>query len=202
MQDWRCFDDKSLPCPPEGCPVMYGCARARGWTDGLEPPVGYFNLVPLENLISDRPMTKLRALTMLNECGDTTIVWTSDRDEEMEAIIERKMASGCAFYIIDPRFGTREKLRDARDASRHRMLAIPDEDLLKFVGGTAEPPALRLDEPRLKSLPPAVDVEIEEVPTARAVPTPSTPAKTRRRAKSAREVAENESIGVAPRRGG
>lgn len=54
MQDWRCFDDKHLSCPPEGCPIMYGCARARGWREGLEPPVGYFDVAMLENLISRR----------------------------------------------------------------------------------------------------------------------------------------------------
>ena len=69
-------------------------------------------------------MPALRAVTLLNEMGDTTIVWTQDRDDEMERIIEKKMAEGVAFYMIEPRFGTRERLADARDANRHRMLAI------------------------------------------------------------------------------
>ena len=55
MQDWRCCDDRSETCPPEGCPVMYGCARARGWSESLEPPEGYRNLTPLENLVSRSP---------------------------------------------------------------------------------------------------------------------------------------------------
>lgn len=58
----------------------------------------------------------MSALTMLNEKGDTTIVWTPDRDDEMEAIIQKKLDEGCTFFIIEPRFGTREKLKQARDA--------------------------------------------------------------------------------------
>lgn len=127
---------------------------------------------------------ELRALTMLNERGDTTVVWTSDRDAEMERIIEKKMAEGCIFYLIDPRFGTREKLRDAGDANRHRMLAIPDEDFAKFVGGPVDPAAGA------------------EAHTAAMVATPDAPIKNARRAKTAKEVASGESVGTRPRRGG
>lgn len=126
-------------------------------------------------------MTALRALTMLNEAGDTTLIWTMDRDAEMEAIIEKKLAEGCMFYLIDPRFGTREKLAYARDANRHRMLAIPDADFAKFVGGSAD---------------------ANSEPAASVVPTPTAPVKGARRAKTAKEVTSGESVGVRPRRGG
>lgn len=129
-------------------------------------------------------MTQLRALTMLNERGDTTVVWTPDRDLEMEAIIERKMAEGCIFYLIDSRFGTRHKLSAAADANRHRMLAIPDEDFAKFVGGPVDPGGGA------------------EHHTAAVVPTPDAPIKGARRAKTAKEVATGESVGTKPRRGG
>lgn len=129
-------------------------------------------------------MTALRALTMLNERGDTTLVWTSDRDEEMERVIQKKMDEGCIFYLIDSRFGTREKLRDPGDANRHRMLAIPDEDFAKFVGGPVDPAAGA------------------EHHTAAVVPTPDAPIKGARRAKTAKEVASGESVGTRPRRGG
>jgi hypothetical protein len=126
----------------------------------------------------------LRALTMLNERGDTTITWPSDRDADMERIIEKKMADGCIFYLIDPRFGTREKLRDPADANRNRLLAIPDEDFAKFVGGRVDPAAGA------------------EHHTAAVVPTPDAPIKNARRAKTAKEVASGESVGTKPRRGG
>lgn len=124
------------------------------------------------------------ALTMLNEAGDTSIIWTPDRDAEMEEIISRKLAEGCIFYLIDPRFGTREKLTDARDANRHRMLAIPDADFARFVGGSGE------------------HSSNGGPPTAAVIPTPATPVKGARRAKTAKEVASGESVGVRPRRGG
>lgn len=116
------------------------------------------------------------ALTMLNERGDTTIYWSPDKDDEMEAIIQKKMDEGCTFFIIDPRFGHRQKLTDASDAAKHRMLAIPDEDLRKFVGDSGG--------------------------KAVALPTPDAKAKTIKRATTAKEVAKAESVGVKPKRGG
>lgn len=131
----------------------------------------------------------IRALTMLNEQGDTTIVWTPDRDEEMEAIIQKKMDEGCIFYVIEPRFGTRERLADARDANRNRMLAIRDEDFARFVGASAPTSAASVS-------------ENETPPTAAGVDTPAAPVKAVRRARTAREVAHGESVGMKPRRGG
>lgn len=128
----------------------------------------------------------LRALTFLNERGDTTLVWTADRDHEMESVVEKKMAEGVIFYLIDPRFGTRETLRDVGDITRHRMLAIPDADFAKFVGmATVGAPSPE-----------------SSTPTAGVVETPRAPAKGARRAKSAKEVASGESVAVRPRRGG
>lgn len=131
----------------------------------------------------------IRALTMLNEHGDTTLVWSPDRDDDMEAIIQKKMDEGCIFYVIEPRFGTREVLRDARHANRNRMLAIRDEDFAKFVGA---------------SVPASAGVVSENAtpPTAAVVDTPAAPVKTVRRGRTAREVARSESVGMKPRRGG
>lgn len=117
---------------------------------------------------------KRRALTMLNEMGDTTITWSEDRDDVMEQVIQKRMDAGCSFFIIDTRFGTRKPLKKAADANKYRLLAIPDEDFAKFVGdGTIE-----------------------------LVKTPEQPATIKRKAKTAKEVSQSESIGVAPRRGG
>lgn len=142
----------------------------------------------------------LRALTMLNESGDTTIVWTSDRDDEMEKIIEEKMAAGCIFFIIDPRFGTREPLKHAGDALRNRMLAIPDESFAAFVSASYPPFAVP------SSNGPKVEQSVTTLPlptvTATVVKTPDKPARVSRKAKTAKEVATNESIGVKPRGGG
>lgn len=126
-------------------------------------------------------MKPVRALTMLNQSGDTTIVWTEDRDDEMERIIQAKMDAGCTFFMIEPRFGTRTKLKAAGDASKTRMLAIPDEEFAKFVSASAEGAAEM---------------------TATVMPTPAKPARVTRKAKTAKEVAQGESVGVQPRRGG
>ena len=114
------------------------------------------------------------ALTMLNECGDTTVSWTADRDDEMEAIIRAKMAQGITFFIIEPRFGGRMKLDDAGNARQYRALAIPDEDLRKFV----------------------------EAGAGDAVATPSAPVRKARISRNAKEVAKSESVAVKQRRGG
>lgn len=120
---------------------------------------------------------EMGALTMLNECGDTTIAWTPDRDHEMEQIIQKKMDEGVMFYVIDPRMGTRARLTEAGEANRHRLLAIPDEDMIKFVSsGTPG--------------------------TAAAVATPEKPARNPRRTKNAKEAAKSETVAVRPRAGG
>ena len=119
----------------------------------------------------------MRALTMLNEAGDTTISWTEDLDDQMEAIIKKKMDEGVTFFIIDPR-GARMPLEMAVQANRFRALAIPDEDLRKFVEAGAETGA------------------------AVAIPTTKEPAKNSRISRNAKEVAKSTSVGVKQRRGG
>jgi hypothetical protein len=121
----------------------------------------------------------MRALTMLNQHGDVTVVWEPEQDEQMRAIIQKKMDEGCSFYIIEPRLGglqppTKSRLNNFDAALKQRALAISDADLLEFVGmGSGE-----------------------------VIKTPKTKAKTVRRAKKAAEVASSESIGVKPRVGG
>lgn len=122
-----------------------------------------------------------RMLTMLNESGDTTISWEPENDEKMLAIIEKKMAAGVTFYVITPRKPNArgrapapKPLKDAADAVKHRALAIKDADFSKFV----------LDG------------------FGSAIPTPTEPAQTVKRAKTPREVATGHSVGVQPRRGG
>lgn len=120
-----------------------------------------------------------RALTMLNERGDTTIVWTEDRDAEMEAIIAKKMKEGVTFFIIEPRFmgllaPKKTSLKDAAEARKHRALAIPDEDFAAFVASGGGDTA----------------------------PTPDGSVAKSRVSRDASEVAQSESVGVRPRKGG
>ena len=115
-----------------------------------------------------------RSLTMLNESGDTTISWSEDLDDEIEKIIEKKMAEGVTFFLIEREHGSRQKLESVIDAIKHRALAIPDEDLRKFVESGA----------------------------AVAEATPAEPIKSSRVSRDAKEVAKGKSVGVKARRGG
>lgn len=121
----------------------------------------------------------IRATTILNKCGDTTIAWTEDRDEEMAAIIAKKMAEGITFFIIEPRLGgflpsKKTKLTDPAQAMKGRTLSIPDEDFLAFVSdGKGE-----------------------------TIKTPSARVKSVKVSRDPKEVARSESVGVQPRQGG
>ena len=121
----------------------------------------------------------IRSVTLLNESGDQTILWQEEQDDEMERIIQKKMDQGVTFYIVEPRaWGflppKKTTLKNVADALKHRALAIKDSDFAAFVGeGKGD-----------------------------AVPTPAAPVKTVRRGKTAKEVAQSESVGVKPRRGG
>lgn len=127
-----------------------------------------------------------RMLTMLDQSGDTTITWNADRDDEMEAIIAKKMAEGVTFYILPPPRapGTRgrkpapKKLADAGKAREHRALSVKDADFAKLVMAGA------------------ADV----VPRAEA--DGALAAGEVRRAKTAREVATGRAVATRARAGG
>lgn len=121
-----------------------------------------------------------RALTILNETGDVTITWDAENDDRMLEIIERKIKAGITFFLIEPRMGglvapdTSKPLKKTKDALKHRALSMKDEDFEAMVAeGKAE-----------------------------LVQTPAAPARTVRKASSAREVVAAESVGVRPMRGG
>lgn len=125
-------------------------------------------------------MSNIRSLTMLDETGDTTIVWTEDRDDEMEAIIEKKMREEkIRFFIVEPRaFGwlppRKTEIKSFDEARKHRALAIKDEDFAAFVGeGKGD-----------------------------AVKTPAEPTRKARLSRSAKEIAGSQSVGVRAAAGG
>jgi hypothetical protein len=120
-----------------------------------------------------------RAMTLLDETGDITLVWDEANDADMESLIQRRMDAGVTFFIVTPRFGgvvapELTPLKKAADARKYRALSIPDEEVAKFV----------------------------EDGKAEVVPTPAGRVKGSRVSRSAKEVAAAESIGVRPRRGG
>ncbi len=40
FEAWRCCHDDKKFCPDEGCPKSYGCAREKGWNQGMPTPEG------------------------------------------------------------------------------------------------------------------------------------------------------------------
>lgn len=119
----------------------------------------------------------MRAITWLNNQGDTTITWTEPQDEAMLAIIRKKMEKGVAFFIINNRLTGNvlpEKLTDVERARKYRSVTIPDEDFMKFV----------------------------ESGKGDLIPTPKESVKTVKKAKTAEEVVTGESVAVSQRQGG
>jgi hypothetical protein len=114
---------------------------------------------------------------MLDESGDTTIVWDEDTEEKIIPIIAKKMDEGFVFYITKTvpilnitRLSRAKSLDEIRKAG---SATIKDEALEQlFLTGS--------------------------VGTARS----SDNVVPIRKAKDAREVAQNQSVGVRPRRGG
>ena len=121
-----------------------------------------------------------RALTILNETGDVTITWDADADEKMLPIIEAKLKAGIVFFLIEPRMGglvapdTSKQLKKAKDSLKHRALSMKDKDFEEMV----------------------------VTGNAVVIQTPAAPARTVRKAKTAREVVAAESVGVRQMRGG
>lgn len=120
-----------------------------------------------------------RALTILNDCGDQTIVWDESSDERMTEIIRKKMEQGVIFFVVEPRFfgllpAKKTELKNADDARKHRALSIRDEDLQAFVSDGAG--------------------EVTKTPPAQV--------KTVRKATKPEEVAKAESVAVKPMKGG
>lgn len=124
-------------------------------------------------------MTELRALTMLNDAGDETIVWTEESDGTMREVIEKKMAEGVAFFIIEPRaFGLlppiRRPVETIDEAMEARAISMRDEDFRALIlGGSAQ-----------------------------VTKTPAKKINTVRRAETADDVVKNQSVGVKPMKGG
>ncbi len=125
----------------------------------------------------------MHGTTLFTGRGDVTIAWDEPDDPAILQMIEAQMKAGTSFFVIEPRLSgmaapAKVLLQNPRDALRQRVVAMSlagsDRELLSAIeGGAAQP-----------------------------VATPKQPAKTRRRAATAKEVASSETIGVRAARGG
>lgn len=84
-------------------------------------------------------MTEMRSLQILNEHGDTTLVWTPDKDDEMRKLIKQKMREGMQFFLLVP---TSDPLTPSRilvdahildEAVRQRVVVMKDRDFAQTV---------------------------------------------------------------------
>jgi hypothetical protein len=122
---------------------------------------------------------EIRAFTLLNNSGDSTITWEKDNDEVMRALIEKKMSEGMAFFIIHPKalgFIPRPKSRisDVDEIMKRRSVAVKDEDFAEIIAAGM-----------------AGVTERPEIDTERA-----------EQSHDAARIARSQSVGVMPMRGG
>lgn len=123
-----------------------------------------------------------RSLTLFDRSGDTTIAWDEERDAEIRAVIEKKMAEGVRFFIVKPRLGglvkpKKEEITDVKQIENNAV-SIADEDFIKLMSANST-----------GIVPVDSKKETTEIEVVRA-------------AKTATEVSTNHSIGVRPLAGG
>lgn len=120
----------------------------------------------------------MRSMTMLDQTGDTTIVWDEDTEKALMPIIEKKMREGVVFYLIKPRKLSflppkKVKAKKIEEIQKAGAVSINDEALSDlFQKGMITTGK--------------GDQEIEVI----------------KRAESANEVASSHSVAVRPQRGG
>lgn len=122
------------------------------------------------------------SMTIFNGRGDLTIAWDEADDEAVTAMIEKKMAEGYTFFILEPRLGgmaapAKIPLKRVSDALHQRAVALRLSDGDREIAGLIE------------------SGKAEPVATPSAI-------RTKRKATSAKEAAASETVGVRPKRGG
>jgi hypothetical protein len=121
----------------------------------------------------------LRAMTILNDRGDQTIVWDESSDEFWIEVIRKKMAEGIVFFAIEPRFfgllpPRKTALKTAEESLKHRAVTLSDQDMARLIAdGKGD-----------------------------VVRTPDAPAQTVRKVTDPVEAAKTETVAVKPMRGG
>lgn len=120
------------------------------------------------------------SVTVLNRTGDSTLAWSDDNDDKVRAVIEKKMAEGWSFFLLEPRLGgwappRKTNLKVFKDLPADaRAISMGDDDFMALL------------QEGFAGVAPRAEGEL----------------KTRGRAKSATEAATADTIAVQPRRGG
>jgi len=133
------------------------------------------------------------AITWLNMSGDVTITWDKADEAAMLALIEKKMSEGYSFFLSQPRFfgllGSRKVPLKSIDQAQAAGKVLADDRLVGHaVSRICDPEVeavLRENKARL----------VESTKNSGAV-------QTTRRAVSAAEVLQNQSVAIRPVVGG
>lgn len=72
-----------------------------------------------------------RSLTLLNEMGDLSLTWDEEKDDEMAAIIQKKLDQGIRFFIVEPFTKNQIEVKKLSDV-KGRQINVPDEDIEKL----------------------------------------------------------------------
>lgn len=127
--------------------------------------------------------------TLLGATGDFTLEWDEERADAMEQWIDKKMKEGFSFFVVERKlFGLVKKKTGIQSASdlKDRAVKISDEDMVRLAAGDKDLVAI-LD---------------KKVATPSQNPDKGEEIKTVRRAKTAREVVQNHTVGIRPIMGG
>ena len=120
------------------------------------------------------------SVTLLDRTGDSTLAWSDENDDNVRAVIERKMTEGWSFFILKPRIGG--------------LIAPKRTPLKKFKELPEEARAVSMSDADFMTL-------LEEGFATKAERAASS-LQTTGRAKTAAEAARADTVAVKPRRGG
>jgi len=140
-------------------------------------------------------------ITWLNMSGDVTITWDDSNREAILELVRQKLKQGYAFFIITPRFlpmfGNKQvKLTDPAQLDKAVGVVVADDQVADIVGKLAPATAQtkRLGDDDVERVVRNGQAELANVPKAKL--------ETTRRAASAEEVLQHQSVAVRPISGG
>lgn len=144
----------------------------------------------MTNYSNDTP-AHAPAITWLNMTGDVTITWDKHNEAAILALIEAKMADGFSFFIVKPRFfgllGTKKvSVSSIAEIRKAGKVVATDDSIAASV--------LKLDDAAVES--------VVKKGHATLLKGTSVPKETVRRAKTAAEVLQHQTVAIRPIVGG
>jgi ribosomal protein L12E/L44/L45/RPP1/RPP2 len=131
-------------------------------------------------------------ITFLNSSGDITISWEKDKEEEMLALIDKKMKESYTFFILKPRlgglFGNKKVPAQNIEQVRKAGSVIAPDGLAKAV-------VMNLGDSDVSTAVAAGSASVVTIAKSAAM-------DTIRRATNAADVLKNQSIAIKPIHGG